>query len=123
MHAPRASWITASLAATVLLLAAGAPAAAARPRPAPDLTPPSAPTNLRVTAVTHTTVSVAWDPSTDNVAVTSYVVWYEGMNGVVAVTPPQTSAALTGLKPGTSYQINIRAWDALSAMRSSSTAP
>lgn len=112
MQVQRTLRIIASLAATVLLLAVGAPASAGRPRPQPDQTPPTAPTTLRVTAVTHTSISVAWDPSTDNVGVISYVVWYDGMNGVQAATAPQTSTTLGGLKPGSTYRINIRAWDA-----------
>ena len=37
-----------------------------------DSQPPSAPTGLRVSGRTETTVTLAWDPSTDNVGVTGY---------------------------------------------------
>jgi chitinase len=41
--------------------------AAATARGAPrDRIPPTTPTNLRVTAVSPTSVSLAWNPSTDN---------------------------------------------------------
>jgi hypothetical protein len=42
-----------------------------KPAPTVDRTPPSQPTNLHVTAVTQTSVSLAWNPSTDNVGVRS----------------------------------------------------
>lgn len=103
----------AALAATILIVALAAPASAARPRPTPDRTPPTTPTGLQVTAVTTTSISVSWNASSDNVGVTSYVVWYDGGNGVVPATPPTTTATLVGLRPGTSYRVNVQAWDAM----------
>jgi chitodextrinase len=93
-----------------LLVAAGAPSQAAWPRP--DRTPPTAPTNFRATAATLTSVSLAWGPSTDNVGVVSYSVWYDGGIGVQSVQPPQTTATFTGLQPGTTYAFHIAAYDA-----------
>lgn len=49
--------------AALLLLLTSATAFAVAPR---DRTPPTTPTHLRVTAVSPTSVSFAWDPSTDN---------------------------------------------------------
>jgi hypothetical protein len=68
------------IAAGVLIVVAvavalGAPASARprpKPTPSPDTTPPSKPTNLHVTAVTQTSVSLAWTASTDNVGVMTY---------------------------------------------------
>src|SRR5262245_9448354 len=37
------------------------------PPPAVDTEPPTAPTNLRATATTTTSISLAWDTATDNV--------------------------------------------------------
>lgn len=76
---------------------------------AADTQPPTAPGNVRTTAVTTTGASLAWDASTDNVGVTGYEV-YEGAVKVTAVTG--TSADLTGLTPGTAYTVTVRARDA-----------
>src|SRR6266545_1609393 len=40
----------------------------------PDTSPPSVPTGLRVTGVTTSSISLAWNASTDNVGVTGYQV-------------------------------------------------
>lgn len=98
----------------VLGLAGTAPAAATRPPRGGDLTPPSQPGDLRVTAVTSTSVSVAWSPSVDNVGVTHYTVSVEGLGlGVVVVTHPATTGTWSlGLRPGTPYTIAVQAWDA-----------
>jgi len=96
--------------AFITVITAAAPAQAG---PRPDRTPPTAPTNLRVTAVTHTSVTVAWNPSTDNVGVTSYSLWAEGTGtGVVSVTHPQTTGTWTGLRPGQTVTMRVRAFDA-----------
>ena len=52
-----------------------------KPRPTVDQTPPSQPTGLRVTAVTQTSVSLAWNPSTDNVGVMTYSLWGKASPG------------------------------------------
>ncbi|MFI6900258.1 fibronectin type III domain-containing protein [Nonomuraea sp. NPDC050394] len=44
----------------------------------PDTVSPSVPGNLRVTAKTSTSASVAWDASTDNVSVSGYGVYLDG---------------------------------------------
>lgn len=100
------------IAALAGLTLTGPEAGAARPRP--DRTPPSAATNLRVTAVTQTSVSFAWNPSTDNVGVTSYSLWPDGLGiGVVSVAHPQTTGTWsTGLRPGQTYTFRVRAFDA-----------
>ncbi|MET7335901.1 fibronectin type III domain-containing protein [Nonomuraea sp. NPDC005650] len=45
---------------------------------AADAGPPTVPGNLRVTEVTGTTLTVAWDPSTDDIGVTGYGVYLDG---------------------------------------------
>lgn len=49
--------------------------------PSPDITPPTAPTNLKakVTPGKNTKVSLTWTASTDNVGVASYVVYRNGV--------------------------------------------
>ena len=60
------------------VLAGAAPAAAAKP-PKPDTTAPTVPTNVRITAATEDTVSVAWNASTDNSgSIHHYVTCYSG---------------------------------------------
>ena len=56
---------TAAVASLALLLFSGRIASAAGPAKA-DKTAPTTPTNLVVTGVTDNTVSLKWNPSTDN---------------------------------------------------------
>jgi chitodextrinase len=74
-----------------------------------DTQPPTAPANLRVTGTSSSSVSLAWDPSTDNVGVTGYDVYRDG---VLATSVGGTSATVTGLAAGTTYQVTVRARDA-----------
>ncbi|MEU4513185.1 fibronectin type III domain-containing protein [Nonomuraea wenchangensis] len=75
-----------------------------------DGTPPSVPGNLRVTAVSPTQVSVAWDASTDNVAVTGYGVYLGGnKQGADQVGLGATFSSLT---PGQEYLVEVDAADA-----------
>jgi chitodextrinase len=101
------------LAAVALSIAAGAPASAKPRPPAPDRTPPSQPTNLHVTAVTQTSVTLAWNASTDNVGVRSYSLWHEGLNGVVSVDHPQTTATWSSLRPSQTLTFRVTAFDAM----------
>ena len=96
-------------AALALAIATVAPTEAARPRP--DRTPPTQPANLRVTSVSTTTVSLAWNPSTDNVGVSYYLVTPVGGNNQ-AVTPPTTTATVSMLQPGETVTIWVNAFDA-----------
>ncbi|WP_329494177.1 glycoside hydrolase family 18 chitinase [Kitasatospora herbaricolor] len=75
----------------------------------PDTTPPSTPGNLRSTGSTSTTVALAWNASTDDVGVTGYEVY---QNGVKVQTVSGTSANLTGLTAATTYQFTVQALDA-----------
>ena len=77
--------------------------------PCPDTTPPSAPSNLTVTATTATSVSLFWSPSLDNVAVTGYDVF---QNGTRIGSATGTSYTLTGLTCNTSYTLAVQAYDA-----------
>ncbi|MET8988516.1 glycosyl hydrolase family 18 protein, partial [Nonomuraea wenchangensis] len=74
-----------------------------------DTTAPSVPGNLRSTGVTSTSVSLAWNASTDNVAVTGYEV-YRGSTLVTTVTG--TTYTDTGLTASTAYTYTVRARDA-----------
>src|SRR5690606_25358114 len=63
-----------------------------------ETTPPSTPTNLKATNVTATSVTLAWNASTDNVGVTGYVV---ARNGTTLETTPDLSITDSGLKTST----------------------
>ena len=74
-----------------------------------DTTAPSVPGNLRSTAITSSSISVAWNASTDNVAVTGYRV-YRGTT--LITTTSLLSYTHTGLTPATAYSLRIDAVDA-----------
>ncbi len=74
-----------------------------------DTTPPTAPTDMKVSATTSSSASLAWTASTDDVAVTGYDV-YDG--ATLAVSATTTSATVTGLAAGATYTFTVRAKDA-----------
>lgn len=74
-----------------------------------DTQAPTAPTSLASTATTTTSISVSWNASTDNVGVTGYNVY---SNGVLKTTVTGLTATITGLTASTSYNINVSAKDA-----------
>ena len=73
-----------------------------------DLTPPTAPMNLRVTETGLYKIVLAWDAGTDNVAVDRYVVY---VNGKKYSRPKTTSVSITGLDAATTYTIEIETLD------------
>ena len=90
------------------------------PEPGRDRTPPTAPTNLIVTATTEHSVSLAWGASTDNSGRFSYVICCA--NGTVTVSQTVTSHTIQGLKPGTTYTLRVYAKDAAGNQSKSSNA-
>ncbi len=84
-----------------------------------DKTAPSVPGNARSTGTTASSVSLAWDASTDNVGVTGYEV-YNG--GVLATTVTGTTATATGLKADNDYTFTIKAKDAAGNVSGASAA-
>jgi Fibronectin type III domain len=98
--------------AVAIPLVVAAPAAGGRPRPpAIDRTPPTQPTNLRVTDVTQTSVSLAWSPSTDNVGVIGYSVEIDGRDGVIFAWDGETTLTWSFLKPGETVTFRVTAFD------------
>jgi hypothetical protein len=74
-----------------------------------DTQAPTVPGDLRVTGTTSSSVSLAWNASTDNVGVAGYDVY---RNGALATSAGGTSATVTGLTASTTYQFTVRARDA-----------
>jgi chitodextrinase len=74
-----------------------------------DTQAPTAPTNVRVTGSTSSSVSLAWNASTDNVGVTGYDV-FQGMTLVGGTTA--TSFTVTGLSASTTFVFTVKAKDA-----------
>jgi len=86
----------------------------------PDLQPPSVPANLRVTATTSSSVSLAWDASTDDV---SGVTGYQVFRGTTQVgTPTGLTFTDTGLAASTTFSYTVRAVDATAKVSAASTA-
>ena len=94
-----------AVALTVLtLLLSPSPVLAAKDRSAP-----TTPTSLRVTAKTPTTVSLAWNPSTDNSGSVTYRV--QIVSPSFAMETSQTSLTWTSLSPNRTYSIFVYAFD------------
>lgn len=76
-----------------------------------DVTPPSIPTGLSVTAVASSQINLSWNASTDNVGVTGYRIYRDGSHSPLKeVTTTQTND--TGLSPSTQYCYTVSAFDA-----------
>ena len=99
--------------ALVLTLAVVSSAAAAKPPKGGggggDQTAPTTPTNLRVTSLSQTSVTLAWDPSTDNSGSFSYSVSKDGQGFTVPQT--QTSYTIDWLSAGRTYTFYVTAVD------------
>ncbi len=96
----------------------------------PDSIAPTMPTNVAVSKVSGTSLEVKWTASTDDVGVTGYNVY---LNGVVVKTVTNPSTTISGLSNLTAYSIRVQALDAaknrsvlsaqISATTTDSTAP
>jgi len=75
----------------------------------PDTQPPSAPTSLAAAGATQTSLSLSWSASTDNVGVTGYDLY---SNGVKVGSTAGTNYAFSGLTCGTIYTLGVAAYDA-----------
>lgn len=90
----------------------------------PDVSAPTAPTNLFVTATTDSSATLSWSAATDDVAVVSYRVYRDGVQSGAA--PSGTTVTETGLNVGTTYSYTVDALDAagnVSARSSAVSAP
>jgi len=96
-----------SVAVAAIAISLALPATAAW---AADTTPPTAPTNFRVTASTDTSVTLAWNPSSDNSG-TFYYLLTDNFNYVSYPHRTVTSITLTSLTPNTTYVFTLKAFD------------
>jgi len=86
--------------------------------PAPDVTPPTAPSNLTATAVSATQINLAWTASTDNVGVTNYLIercTFANCTSFAQIAMTTgTTFNDTGLVANWAYSYRVRATDAAS---------
>jgi len=75
----------------------------------PDEQAPTVPGNLTATPISANQINLNWDASTDNIAVTGYEIY---RNGVSAGTTLESPFIDSGLQPSTSYDYTIEAYDA-----------
>jgi hypothetical protein len=75
-----------------------------------DLSPPTAPGTLAVTAFSSTTVSLGWSAASDNVGVAGYSI-YCGSSQVGSVPAGTLAFVHSGLSASTSYSYTVRAFD------------
>ena len=73
-----------------------------------DTTAPTAPTNLKVTGTTRSSVSLVWDASTDDVGVYRYDIY---VNGVKAYSTANTSFTVNALNALQIYSFYVKARD------------
>ena len=88
------------------------------PPPTGDTAPPTPPANLRATGATQTSVSVAWNASSDDVGVAGYSLWRETTS---TGSTASTTATFTGLACGTTYTFGVEAYDAANNRSTRST--
>src|SRR5262245_477414 len=102
-----------ALIAGLLLLAAVVLASSASAaRGGRDRTPPTTPANLRITAKTDSTLTLEWNPSTDNSGSFSYRVRVRGFNDLTYSVPQtRTTFTDTRLWPGQTYTYTVWAVD------------
>ena len=76
----------------------------------PDSEAPSAPSSLVASNITTSSVDLSWGASTDNVGVTGYYVYQDGVQ--VSDVTSGTSTTITSLSESTQYSFYVTAYDA-----------
>ncbi|WP_086772570.1 glycoside hydrolase family 6 protein [Streptomyces bobili] len=89
--------------------------------PGDDTTAPTAPTGLRATAKTASSVSLAWTAATDDRGVSGYDVYRE-QTRVTSTPVTGTTYTDTGLSAATAHSYSVRARDAAGNVSAASTA-
>lgn len=75
-----------------------------------DVSSPTAPTNLEATNITSSGLTLSWVASTDDIGVTGYDVY---VDGVFKIASTNTNAAIGGLTGSTTYSLTVRAKDSV----------
>ena len=88
--------------------AAAAPSNEANGTTASDTQAPTAPTNLVITSTSRSSISLSWTASTDDVAVTQYDVY---INGVKSYVTNKTTFTAYNLQFGLTYNFTVKARD------------
>jgi chitodextrinase len=102
--------VGAAIALVLALAVAGPVAAGKKPPPTTaDKTPPTTPTNLRATSLSQTSVTLAWDASTDNSGSLTYSVNKDGQG--FTVPQGQTTYTIDWLSAGRTYTFYVTAVD------------
>jgi len=70
---------------------------------------PSVPSNLMATAASSSTINLSWTASTDNIGVTGYNIY---RNGILISSSTSNTFSNVGLNPSTLYTYYVRAFDA-----------
>jgi chitodextrinase len=83
----------------------------------PDTTAPSSPT-LSASGTTQRTTNLSWSTATDNIAVTGYNVYKDGV--LLGATTAATTYAVSGLTYSTTYVFTVKAKDAAGNLSNSS---
>jgi chitinase len=90
------------------LSAASAPVTVRTNNPADDTVAPTVPGSLRSTARTSSSVSLAWNASTDASGIAGYEIY---VGGTLTAFATGTSGTVTGLSPSTPYSFTVKARD------------
>jgi len=83
-----------------------------------DTVAPTVPTGLRATETDATSVTLAWNPSTDAFGVAGYRIYIGGSQ--VGTTSGATAYKVTGLTANTPYSFMVKAYDAKSNLSAAS---
>ncbi len=97
--------------------ASSSPISVTTSAPIPDNEAPSAPNGLSASNSTQTSTGLSWTASTDNIGVTEYEVFQNGMS---VGTTSTTSFNITGLVANTTYNFTVKAKDAAGNVSNSS---
>jgi len=77
---------------------------------APDITPPTIPTNLLASIITQTSFKLDWNASTDNAGLAGYDVYRDGIKINPSLLTTRTYN-ISGLSPAVTYSLTVKAKD------------
>jgi hypothetical protein len=103
---------TSTVIGIVLVLALTLSLAASPVSAAQDRKPPTTPTNLRVTGMSPYSVSLAWNPSTDNSGSVTYTICCANVSSETFPGPASSRVYKAGLESGRTFTLRIFAKDA-----------